>query len=156
MTRKHCTVLIYRAKQNIFLLQTGWPCPSCLLGALLGLSAPRLVAGHCLEQSCLAWSKPGQNQARACCKLNGVEDHVPGLNSMTWSTLVYQWNFTGKMVARDSTGANQNFLCIVIQLYDFFINIFVRSTGKPVLNHMKLFSFSVFSMLNNNFTHTHT
>ena len=76
---------------------------------------PELCLGDYLEEYMHG------THARACSKVNSADDSMPVFNPMPWSDLVYQRNFTGKMVARGRTGAgkpNLNSLCVVIQMWD--------------------------------------
>lgn len=90
--------------------------PQILLGALLGLHCPQNSASGTIWKSVI-WL--GQTHARACSKLNIMDDGMPELNRVPWSDLVYPRNLTGE--TRGSTGArkcNLNSLCVVIQVWD--------------------------------------
>lgn len=110
--------LIHRAVHTTTLPQMRWLHPRCLLGTLLGIHCPQNRALGTIWKS-VSW--PGQTHARACSKLNIADDGMPVLNLILFSDLVYQRNFTGKTVARGSTGAdkpNLNSPCVVIQVWE--------------------------------------
>lgn len=126
----------------------GVAAPQILLGALLGLRCPQNCASGTIWKS-IIW--PGQTHARACSKLNIMDDGMPERNPVPWSDLVYQRNLTGE--TRGSTGKVIWIPCVLwfrCGTYTFMASS-IRCAGKPVVNHTNLLLFSVFFILNKNF-----
>lgn len=126
----------------------GVAAPQILLGALLGLRCPQNCGSGTIWKS-IIW--PGQTHARACSKLNIMDDGMPERNPVPWSDLVYQRNLTGE--TRGSTGNVIWIPCVLwfrCGTYTFMASS-IRCAGKPVVNHTKLLLFSVFFILNKNF-----
>lgn len=115
----HGAALIHEAVHATSLPSSGGLAASQMLTrtSLLGVRCPQNCALGTIWKS-VNW--PGQTHARACSKLNIVDDSMPVLSTMPWSDLVYQKNFIEKRVTRGSTGAgklNLNSLCVTIQVW---------------------------------------